>query len=171
VISPQRFMSHVSPEPMTGCWLWTGAVESLTGRKLQYAVAFDGKKRVSAHRASWRMHYGEPGGAFVLHKCDQPTCVNPAHLFLGTHAENMADMARKGRRGGPTGERVPNAKLRDADIPELLNLLAAGESQRAVARRFGVSQQAVWFVAHGKTWRRASGAAVVALSAALGEDA
>lgn len=97
-LTKQRFMSRVSPEALTGCWLWTGAMQHGYG-KIRVVM-----KDVRAHRASWEIHNGPiPDGMCVLHKCDTPLCVNPAHLFLGTQQENIADKQSKGRTGG-TGQ-------------------------------------------------------------------
>lgn len=88
----ERFMSRVAVDP-DGCWLWTGLADQHGyGR-----IHFEGRV-TRAHRVSWMIHEGPiPEGQKVLHRCDTPACVRPDHLFLGTQADNMADMNAKGR--------------------------------------------------------------------------
>ena len=92
----QRFMSKILPEPNSGCWLWMAAV-NFHG----YGRFNMGKKRggiMKSHRVAWEIYRGRiPEGLHVLHKCDIPACVNPDHLFLGTHTDNMQDMTLKGK--------------------------------------------------------------------------
>lgn len=90
-----RFDEQYIPEPMCGCWLWTGSLQ-----KDGYGLIKDGRMR-TAHRVSWELHRGPiPARACVLHKCDVRSCVNPDHLWLGSLRDNAVDMARKKRTGG-----------------------------------------------------------------------
>jgi hypothetical protein len=94
-----RFESYVIPEPMTGCWLWTGGAKGRKG--MQYGSFYHQGKNHAAHRMAWTLYKGEiPAGMFVCHKCDVTECVNPAHLFLGTPKDNAHDMSIKGRSRG-----------------------------------------------------------------------
>lgn len=88
----KRFMDKVSMEALTGCWIWTGARQRAYGKIRVFY------RDVRAHRFSWEMHKGPiPEGMDVLHHCDNPLCVNPNHLFIGSQRDNMDDMNRKGR--------------------------------------------------------------------------
>jgi hypothetical protein len=97
------------------------------------------------------------GGLWVLHKCDNPGCVRPGHLFLGTHGDNMVDMRRKGRSNRPNGERARSAKL----TAEQVLLIRAehdpnwhsGRGCKALAKRYGVGANAIHCIVHRKTWQ------------------
>jgi len=92
-----QFLSHVMPEPNSGCWLWLGARAFRDSARINYGHA----QQTSAHRMAFHLFVGPiPAGLQVLHRCDFGLCVNPAHLFLGTQGDNMADCATKGRTRG-----------------------------------------------------------------------
>lgn len=108
-------------------------------------------RRVSVHRVSYWLTTGEePGDLEVRHRCDNPPCVRPEHLLVGTHAENMADMAER-RRGSK-----PGMKLTDEQVEEIRSRYAAGERARALAVEFGISQQQANRIVKGQTRRLAS---------------
>lgn len=90
------FMAHVSPEPMSGCWLWDGALCPTGYAKLH--VSGTRRNYVRGHRFAYQKFVGPiPSGMGVCHTCDVPSCVNPVHLFVGTQSDNMTDCSRKGR--------------------------------------------------------------------------
>lgn len=128
VISPtleKRFLAKVSKTP--ACWLWTG---SRNGNG--YGEIYEGPvtdKNIQAHRAAYLIYRGAiPGGMNVLHKCDNPICVNPDHLWLGTHTQNTVDMVQKGR--------CYNRKTTDAMVRQIRN--AVGVSSSAIAQKCGL---------------------------------
>lgn len=138
-------MSRVIPEPMSGCWLWFASY-SRHGYGTFSARAEYGRV-VTAHRYSWAHFYGPiPEGMCVLHRCDVPPCVNPAHLFLGTQNENIADMMRKGRANKG---RVNRTSFSRGLVPH--NIAAVGETR--VRRKGNVSRRWVK-IAEPNVWRR-----------------
>ena len=148
-----RLMRRVEFDTVGGCWLWSGATIGGAG----YGnLPIDGKA-TAASRASWMIFRGTiPAGMIVCHKCDIRLCCNPDHLFLGSHCENMADMVRKGRSGALRGEASGKARLTELQVVTIKRLLASGQSQRAIARTFGVSAGTVQAIADGKSWRHVS---------------
>jgi hypothetical protein len=134
-----------------GCLVWTGA-KTPKGYGNFGGSTRDGKWTVYAHRVAWEFHNGPvPEGLCVLHRCDNPPCGEPTHLFLGTKAENNADCWLKGRYS--RGEGRWKAVLREAEIPAILSLLALGFSQARIARMFGVGHYAIHAIAKGKSWK------------------
>jgi hypothetical protein len=128
---------------MSGCWLWLDALTS-NG----YGNMLHGGR---AHRYSWKIHRGPiPPGLCVLHKCDTPTCVNPDHLWLGTHAENMADMGRKRRQNHPLGEKCGNAKLTEADIRAIR---LDTRSYRVIAKDYDIVKETVGNIKRLEHWK------------------
>lgn len=121
---------------------------------------FEGK-RYSAHRFSWMVASGEhPGVWHVLHECDNPSCVNPRHLFLGTNLDNVRDSVAKDRRShhNTKGEANGQSKLTNEKVLLLHALYATGEfSQMELASYFEVTQGAIWCALVGKTWRHVRG--------------
>lgn len=106
-----RFHNLYIPEPNTGCWLWTNALD-----KDGYGFIFIDRKTSSkrAHRFSWALHNGKiPYGGVIMHKCDTPSCVNPEHLVLGTHADNIFDKTSKHRHHNQKKAQCPNGHRYD----------------------------------------------------------
>lgn len=142
----EKFWSHVKIEGPDDCWLWTGCL--LGGGYGGFRVK---AKTVRAHRQSWILTHGEiPDGLYVLHKCDNRKCVNPDHLFLGTQQDNMDDMTLKGRQA--KGESNGEAKLTAAQITQIRHYHKCGNSQRTIARLFGVNQRTIGGVIRHETW-------------------
>lgn len=141
-------MSRSIPEPNTGCWLWLGAANGQGYGNM----TVDGK-HIRSHRASWLAYHGPiPARGHVLHRCDQPSCVNPDHLFIGTASDNMLDMYAKGRhkKVSLTGATHPASKLTEADA---LYILSTPKHTRGLAQKFGVSNSRISSVRKGITWK------------------
>lgn len=151
----ERFWEKV--DKSGDCWVWTGAKGNLYGHGSTTAPG-GGNKSMHAHRRSWEIVHGPiPDGLEVCHRCDNPPCVNPDHLFLGTHAENMADAATKGRL--PRGSRSNLSKLTEAQVTEIKARLAAGDGTAAIAKDYGVTTGNVYAIKTGRSWRHVGGVA------------
>lgn len=136
-----------------GCWQWLGS--KTRGGYGMFGVSRPHWHNVIASRHAYTLTYGEiPSGFDVCHRCDNPSCVNPSHLFLGTAKENMQDAARKGRMRPPRlkGEEHPHAKLTTAQVVEINRRAAAGERQASLAREFGISAVTVCQIVKGNRW-------------------
>ena len=144
--SEERFWHKV--KKTDGCWEWLAHKD-----KDGYGNFKVKGKTVSAHRFSYELHTGEiPQGLFVLHKCDNPSCVNPDHLFLGTHQDNMNDMVNKDR--SDHGEKVNTAKLSEMKVREIVKRFKDGLRNVDIAREYGVTRQNVRSIRLGRTWKR-----------------
>jgi hypothetical protein len=134
------------------CWPWTGKVD-----RLGYGRAFVhggfARRDWIAHRLSWMLAHGDPGRAWVLHRCDNPNCVNPSHLFLGDSQTNVDDMIAKGRNAKMLGSQVPASKLTEADIPAIFEMRKRGALLSEIASRFGVAAQTIDSALKRRTWR------------------
>lgn len=153
-----RFWRHVK---ITGsCWTWTGSTnEKGYGTFKQES----GCSPVRAHRYSWELAHGEPPptGVLVLHSCDNPPCVRPEHLFLGSDLDNSDDKISKGRWIPDNPEHVAEfielvRRLSDSQIVEAYERVAGGEAQRSVAADLGVNQSTISRLVNGHHWQRIS---------------
>lgn len=140
----ERFWSKV--EKTDGCWLWTGCVFTRGLGYGQFTMKTDlGSRPYGAHRVAWLLTYGTWPMQHLMHSCDVPRCVNPAHLREGTPMENNRDMIAKGRNKN-------NGKLTDEDVAYIREAVRTGErgTARRLAQRFGVSEALVSMIVHGK---------------------
>lgn len=141
----KRFWRYVSPRGASECWEWQGYRDPLGYGKINYRPS-------GAHRVSWILHFGDiPEGMLVCHRCDNPSCVNPGHLFLGSNADNMADRNRKGRNA--RGSSAHSAVLTETDIPTIRDMIKRGVPQIAIAANFGVSHATIRNISCGRNWR------------------
>lgn len=132
----ERFLKKCMPEPMSGCWLWTAAVDKKTG----YGWFFLGKQ-MNAHRAAYILFNGDLSGLHVRHKCDNRVCVNPAHLEIGTHQDNMDDRGARGRT--VRGEDHGKLKFSDEVVQQVRLDYVASKSYAKTGRKFGMSKTQV----------------------------
>lgn len=173
------FWAHV--DKSGDCWLWDGPRKDEGYGRFFW---WDGERnrREAAHRLAWELLRGPiPKGLFVCHDCpggDNPRCVNPAHMFLGTQLDNIRDMMRKGRHGSQVdperyraarmkcgshlphyrGEECAYAKVTEAQVVEIRYLYAAGGiTHRQLAKRFGLGKTTVGHILHGRKWAHADG--------------
>lgn len=148
----ERFWSKVDKRGPDECWNWTATLNNRG-----YGQLGENARLVYAHRVSWKLNAGPiPAGVCVLHRCDNRPCVNPAHLFLGTQADNMADMARKGRADRlrkAKGEQCWNARLSVGDVSYIRSPAVVGLTDKDLSRYFGVSEATVNHARSGRSWK------------------
>lgn len=133
------------------CWPWTGGVLKSGG----YGQMNINHKMWRCHRLSWIIANGPiPDGMTVCHKCDNPPCVNPSHLWLGTHQDNTTDMIQKGREKHPSGEAHNSSKLTEANVYSLKKLWITGEFPKAhLGRIFNIDRGHVGMIIKGTLWK------------------
>jgi len=147
----QRFIEKLEINQETGCW----EKKNKRNPHLSYHPVFSGEERQEkASRVIYRRFVGEiPEGLWVLHKCDNPSCVNPEHLFLGTAKDNMQDASAKGRTKNQCGENNSSAKLNLFKVKEIRKMLEQGVTHQRIAEMFGVKQITMSCIKTGRTWR------------------
>lgn len=147
--SPEsRFWSNV--QRGDGCWIWSGHIDALGYGRFRIAGVTD-----RAHRAAWFFSNGRiPTGMEICHRCDNPSCVRPQHLFLGTHQENMDDMRLKGRSAPQVndyrGTRNPRARLTEQ---QARHVKYSNDRVCDLAAQFGVPRETLYSIRNGKNWR------------------
>ena len=148
----ERFWEKVDKKSDEECWNWIAFKNSDGYGKFRL---YKDQDMITAHRTSWILHYGNvPNGLQVLHHCDNPSCVNPKHLFLGTHQDNMNDMYKKKRHGNFKGENNKNSKLKEVEVQEIRRLYATGKIfQRELVSMFKVSTIQIKAIINKRSWR------------------
>jgi hypothetical protein len=142
-----RLWDQVDIQGDGDCWMWDGKTT-----RDGYGQIRVGPKMVGAHRLAYLLEVGNiPEGAWVLHHCDTPLCVSPAHLFIGTNADNVADRQQKGRSSGGGAW---NAKLTIPQVRKAIRRLLNGESKYTIARDLGVARETINSLWKKRLWRQ-----------------
>jgi hypothetical protein len=147
---PQRLLKYSRFNSITGCLEWKGAKNGKG-----YGKIYVGKKNMLAHRVSFSEFVSPiPEGALVLHKCDNPNCINPHHLELGDHSKNIKDYFKRSvePKARVVGERNGNSKLTEDDINAIRDM-GGWRSFSSIAKELGVSVSTISRAFHGETWR------------------
>ncbi|MBA8799132.1 hypothetical protein FHW77_002851 [Agrobacterium sp. RC10-4-1] len=144
------FEFHVSPEPNCGCWLWTGPIFKLRGGYGCFTMRPLGVVQERAHRLAWSIYRKEPltRETHVLHKCDNPVCVNPDHLFLGDQRTNMTDKVRKNRQD--KGDIHGRHKLSER---EAIAIRSDPRPYAEIATAFGVTVPTISDIKCARSWK------------------
>jgi len=144
--SPKKAIEERTVRSLNGCLEWTGAACHIGYGRMKVS----GVKKL-AHRVSYEIHVGPiPDGLFVLHRCDNPRCVDPAHLFLGTNQDNMDDMNAKNRGRKARGSASGCAKLKESDVLKIRNDI---RNIRDIAASYGVGKSTIGYIKSRVTWR------------------
>lgn len=146
----QRFWEKVDVRSSGECWFWLAYKD-----KKGYGQFSINRRIFRAPRVALWLKNGE-WPEVACHTCDNPSCVNPAHLYAGTYQTNMDDCIERRRHKAAKGSASGRSKLTDAKVVEIRRRCAAGESQRSVSRRFGVCERTVTAIVKRETWRHVS---------------
>lgn len=153
----QKFLEKIDVDKTSHCWTWT-AQKDKDGYGTMMVNINHKQKRMRAHRLSWQLynHKEVPKGLLVLHHCDNPSCVNPDHLFLGTAKDNTQDMVKKGRKGYNNigGERHPKARLDNEKVIQIRELYATKKyTQKELGKIFKVGGRQIGYIVNNQSWR------------------
>lgn len=146
--SKEYLLSKIKVDKKTGCWIWQGCKN-----KDGYGEKSYKGKRTRVHRVFYELFIGKiPKGMCVCHKCDIPACVNPSHLFIGTHQDNSDDKMKKKRNKNPIGEKHGMAKLKEKDVLEIRRLYKEGYSSRKIGRKFNAGKSTILRIVRRNNW-------------------
>ena len=147
----EKFWSQVKRG--NDCWEWIGSLDQSGYGKLRIA---QNRAHFRAHRVAYKIAYSvDPGHMYVCHKCDNPRCVNPRHLFLGTALDNNRDKMAKGRDryADQSGSKNGNSKLNEAAAEQAIKMLATGMTNVAIAKELGVGHSLISRIRVGRSWQ------------------
>ena len=147
----ERFMSKIIK--CGECWIWKGKKDK--DRYGQFYLKTNGKEKgIRPHRFSYMLYKGQiESGLLVCHSCDNPACVNPDHLFLGTQKDNIQDALKKKRMLGPKGEKQWNAKFKDQDIRNIRKMKNEGYNGNQIAKMYQVERRVIYDILKNITWK------------------
>lgn len=149
----ERLLSHIKINTETNCWEWQGSKRNGYGRMIVGSRTDNTRKSKSAHRVSFEIYHGEiPDGMDVCHKCDNPCCVNPTHLFVGTRQDNMNDRESKGRNKIQYGSKNGRSKLKEHQVVEIRLKRNSGMSFGKLSKEYGVCKKTVMRAVSGQNW-------------------
>ena len=143
----ERFWKFVNKETGSDCWFWTGYKSNTF-----YGSMKINKQNIRAHRFSYELHYGKiPEGLVVMHSCDQPSCVNPYHLSVGTHADNTRDKINKNRQ--PRGSSIFNSLITEEEVIQIKNDLNKGMKQIEISKKYQIAYHIICDIKTGRSWK------------------
>ena len=145
----KRFWDKVDIRGDAECWKWTAGIGNSQG----YGTFSYKNKSIQAHRMSMILSGYNVDGFMVLHKCDNPPCVNPNHLFLGNQIDNMKDMVDKGRSPNNQGSKNPSSKLTEWEVIKIKGMLKLGIKQTEIGKIFGVHKATIHHIKSGSHWK------------------